>query len=481
MVIAVVAAPVLVAAALGTVKTSPQPATAATPPTPSALDAIVLLCPSPLGSDPTLSVARAEESVLEGADEQPEGEIRVGLGDAGEPLKVPVGGVAVAPPSNKAEVVSGTGSMAPGLVGSLVEAKPLAASDCGSAAAEQWFTGLGAGPTHASQLELVNPDDANAVADVTVYSDEGIVDVSELRGIAVPAGSSVPLNLAELLPQRGQLGLKVSVSRGRLGVFVVDQDDELGAGDSSQEWVPAQPEPAVTSVLLGVPTSSDGEQKLVVTNPGPNEAVVSLKVLTATSAFVPSGLPELQIPPESVGVFTLSDALAVAPTAPPKDKKDKKDKKKADKADEQAVAQEAPLGLLLESSEPVASSLRSVVGGDLSFTGADAPVDQGRIVVPAVDPTDGVSLVLSNGPVATAAKVRFLDAKGDVVAKQDVTGVEFAAVEVKVPAGTASISVDSVPGVSAALLVTGAKGNVVLTLRPLLTTLLVPAVQPTIR
>ncbi len=109
-----------------------------------------------------------------------------------------------------------------------------------------------------------------------------------------------------------------------------------------------------------------------MTNPGPNEAVVSLKVLTATSAFTPAGLPELQIPPESVGVFTLTDALAVAASDATKDKP-KKDDKLDEKADEKAVAQEAPLGLLIESSQPVASSLRSVVGGDLSFSGRGCP------------------------------------------------------------------------------------------------------------
>lgn len=475
--IAVVAVPLLVAGGLASLKAAPEPADAVSPPTPSALDAIDLLCPSPLGGDPTLSIARAEESVAEG-DTQTEGEILAGLGDTGTPIDVPVGGVVVAPAPSEADGISATGGMAPGLVGSLSEAKPRAVSDCSSPAAEQWFTGVGAGPTHASQLELLNPDEANAVADVTVYSDEGIVDVPALRGVGVPGGSSIRLSLAELLPQRGQLGLKVDVSRGRLGVFVVDQDDELGAGDTSQDWVPPQSEPAPTSVLLGVPTSSAGEHKLVVTNPGPNEAVVSLKVLTATSAFTPAGLPELQVPPESVGVFTLSGALAVA--ADTKDKP-KKDDKKNDAADAKVAAQEAPLGLLIESSEPVASSLRSVVGGDLSFTDAAAPIQQGRVVLPAVTSKDTATLLLSSGGVATTASVRFLNAKGAVVAEQDVTGVEFAAVEVKVPAGAASVSVDSSSGVSAAVLVSGPPGNVVLTLRPLLTTLLVPDVQPVIR
>ncbi len=477
MLIAVIAVPLLVVGALGNLDPVPEPSHAASPPTPSPLEAIDLLCPSPLSEDSVLAVGRAAE-----VDEaQTEGEIVVRVGAAAQPLDVPIGGVGVAPTPTEADVVSGSGAMAPGLIGSLAEAKPRAGSDCPSARAEQWYTGLGAGPTHASQLELVNPDESNAVADVTVYSDEGVVDVSDLRGIGVPASSSIRLNLAELLPQRGQLGLHVAVSRGRLGVFVLDEEDELGAGDVSQDWIPAQPASALTSVLLGLPTGTDAEaangsaqQKLVVTNPGPNEAVVSLKVLTQTSAFTPAGVPELQIPPNAVGVFTLTDALAAL--APRDTKKDKKDKK-----DEKAALEETALGLLVESSEPVASTLRSVVGGDLSFTGAAEPIEQSRVLVPEISEKERATLVLSNGPAAVTASVRFLGADGSQVGEQDVTAAESAAVEVKVPADTASISIDSPAGVSAGLLVTGPQGSLAVPVRQLLTTLLIPDVQPAIR
>ena len=58
-----------------------------------------------------------------------------------------------------------------------------------------WFTGVGSGAGHTSVLELVNPDSGTAIADVTVYGRSGVVDADELRGVSVPGGTSVRLDL----------------------------------------------------------------------------------------------------------------------------------------------------------------------------------------------------------------------------------------------------------------------------------------------
>ena len=72
-----------------------------------------------------------------------------------------------------------------------------AVAPCRQPASDQWFTGVGAGAGHSSVLELVNPDAGPAVVDGTLIGEDGVVDAPELRGVAVPAGGAVRIDLAD--------------------------------------------------------------------------------------------------------------------------------------------------------------------------------------------------------------------------------------------------------------------------------------------
>ena len=60
--------------------------------------------------------------------------------------------------------------------------RALAALDCPRPRRETWFTGVGGGAEHTSVIELVNPDDGPAVADITVLGRAGPLDAADLRG-----------------------------------------------------------------------------------------------------------------------------------------------------------------------------------------------------------------------------------------------------------------------------------------------------------
>ncbi len=445
--------PVVIAVALVTFSHPPvYPGHEDHPPSEQALAAVELSCPAAPAAGATLLVA---QSAVTPADVSPaESGVSFGLGAAQAPLALASGGV-LESPLGEAGVIVATGSAAPGLVGSVATSGQPAATNCAEPSATQWFGGLGAGPTHASELELVNPDRANAVADVTVFSEQGIVDVPQLRGVAVPAESHLVLKLAELLPQRGQLSLEVTVSRGRLGVHVLDRSDELGEGAASADWSPPQAQPAKLNVLVGLP-SAGGQHKLVVTNPGQNVALVSLRVSTPEAAFAPAGLAEVQIPPESVAVLAVTDAV------------------------NEAVA-DAGLGLLVESSEPVAAVLRSITEGDLSFTGSGTSLTQGLAVLPSLNKKDVASVVLGGGPDETSGTVRFLDQSGAILGEEVFTVPSLASKALPIPQGTRSLKIDSPTGVTAALVITGKQGAAIRGVLPLVTATLVPDVRPTVR
>ncbi len=155
------------------------------------------------------------------------------------PSDVPADRPATADAGARAVTVRGVDAMAPGLLASRQDEGPAAVS-CRAPASDQWFTGLGAAARHSSVLELVNPDPGPAVADITVIGPRGPVDAPSLRGITVPGGRSLRLDLAREIPLRGELSAHVVVSRGRLGVYAADTFDELGRGDAGTDWLAAQ-------------------------------------------------------------------------------------------------------------------------------------------------------------------------------------------------------------------------------------------------
>ena len=144
-------------------------------------------------------------------------------------------------------------------------------------------------------LELVNPDPGPAVADITLIGPRGPVDAPSLRGITVPGGRSLRLDLAREIPMRGELAAHVVVSRGRLGVYAADSFDELGRGEAGVDWLAAQ-QPGEDLLLLGLPAGT-GTRALVLANDGDDEVRAVVRVVTKDSAFRPQGLDDVRVPP----------------------------------------------------------------------------------------------------------------------------------------------------------------------------------------
>ncbi|MGH3346709.1 MAG: DUF5719 family protein, partial [Nocardioides sp.] len=251
--------------------------------------------------------------------------------------------------------VRGSGPVAAELIGARYVERGLASAPCVQPRPEYWFTGVGAGAEHSSTLELTNPDPGPAVADVTVWGGTGPIDVPGLRGISLPGGETQRLDLGSEIPRRGELLLNVEVSRGRLGATLVDEIPSIGARDATAAWLPASPEPSTESLLLGLVAGDDPAReaidRLVLGNPGTNEARAEVRVVTEDAVFVPEGLEEVRIDAESTETVTLSETL-------------------------RAQIEDGALGLLVTASEPVTATLRSVVDGDLGHapvaTGGDA-------------------------------------------------------------------------------------------------------------
>ncbi|GAB7004213.1 hypothetical protein JCM18899A_16850 [Nocardioides sp. AN3] len=436
--------PVVVALLLALVHPDP-PALERSRPTTSALTTSSVVCPSALDDKPGSSSAVRVASAS-GAT----GSLALTSEAGSSTVQVAPGRVSAVSSQGAPVVVSGQGALAPGLVAGIDSSKPLTALDCTPMMASQWLTGVGAGPTHASVLELTNPNPGSAVADVDVLGDEGPMDVPRLRGIAVEGRSHVQVDLGTVVPSTGDLALHVTVERGQLGVAVRDRGERLTGGTTTEDWLPAQPRPTRRNLLLGLQPGS-GQHTLTVANDSDHQTTADIRLITAGSVFAPAGVKPLTVPPHGVARVYLDDLM------------------KADNAKD-------AIGLEVDADEPVTASLRSVVDGDLSVL---TPGRRVFTATTAVLPPGRKQLVLAGADAVGVATVVARAADGRQLLEKRVSLQPDEGASLDLPDKAASVEVTPQrTALRGAMLVQDRGGSAVVRLRELVRSGAVPAVAP---
>ncbi len=410
-------------------------------PTRTALTRASIVCPSALPGAPTAYLSTAGKGA--------EGSVEVRTGPDAGTVRISADQVSAVDRGRGPLTVTGEDDLAPALVGARFGAGKLAAVSCSATAPDQWFTAVGAGAKHNSVLELVNPDAGPAIADVTVYGGVGRIDVPRLRGVSVPGRSSVRLDLGSVTPRRGELALHVLTSRGRLAASVSDTYDELGAGQSSQDWLGAQPAPSTRNVLMGL-APGEGTRSLSIANGGADEVRVSVKVISEDSVFAPEGVEEIRVAPDSVHRVTLTGSLLSA-------------------------IRKGAVGLEVTSTAPVTATLRSFAEGDLSHAVSGTPVSSGaRVVVPQ----GPKQVVLAGAEAAGVVTVVAFSESGERLASMRAEVGPGRGTVVKLPEKAVLVAVtpERTP-VTGAVLVSG-NGAAVVPLTELVRNGLIPAMSP---
>jgi Family of unknown function (DUF5719) len=414
-------------------------------PTLTALTNATVVCPAPAANATAGWVSSAS-----GAAGQ------VSVRAAGEPSSVTIStGASTRIPGSGAAAVKAAGSLAPGLLGLRAGTSPLTTEDCDVPSSTQWFTGLGAGANHDSVIELVNPDAGPADADITLYGRRPFT-ARKLHGITIPADRTVSLDLGVIAPRRALLSAQVQVTRGRLGVHVLDSRTHLTTHRVRRSWVPRQLAPALDSQLLGLPPGH-GTRTLQLGNPGTDVVRVQVKVITGDTSFAPAGLGTISVQAGATASVHLTQVL---------------DKALADGA----------LGVEVTADGPVTSSLLTDLGNDLAVTVPDTavhdravtllPVTSGKTATP-VAATLCVSAD-SSGAATVAAYAR----SGRSLLEKRVGQQAGHTVTMRLPRGTAYLSVEPVgTELHAAVVLTG-DGASVIPLTELLTRGLVPQIRP---
>lgn len=412
------------------------------PPVTSELTTASVVCPGALpGADGDVVGVTS----LSGAA----GGLVVGLGDDTVPVEVRPGRVTELTRGDDPVVVAGARDLAPGLVAGESTTGPLTATDCRPIAAEHWFTGVGSGATHSSVVELVNPYGGPALADLQLWAPAGPLDVPALRGVSVPGGTSTRLDLGEIVPRRGELVLQVGTSRGRLAVNVIDTYDELGSGPQVREWLPPQDMPATSSLLLGLARGT-GERTLVLANPGANELRATMQIVTPRSVFTPAGSEPVRVPPGTTKQVRIDDMLTDATSR-------------------------GAIGLLVEATEPMTTTLRQVVGGDLSLV---APASEVAEATGLVVPPGRKRLLLADPAAVGAATVVAYTGDGELLMSKRVELVPDTGLNISLPDDAALVTLTPERTTVRAAVLLVEEGTAVVSMRELVRTSLVPDVRP---
>lgn len=413
------------------------------PPTRTTLTSATLVCPPALPGAPELALTSTADDA--------QGELTVGHGKNAETADVSAGTVTTIRRENAA-AVSGEDDLAPGLVATRFGGDEAAATSCLPPDPHQWFTGVGAGAGHTSVLELTNPDSGTALADVAVLNGSGMVDAPRLRGVSVPGGSTVRLDLGALIPQRGELALDVLTVRGRLGASVLDRFDRVGSEPLTQDWLPGQGEPSSDNLLLGL-APGQGGRTLVVANGGDDEVRATVRIVTGDSVFAPKDVPELRIAPQSVRRLTLSSVLGEAMS-------------------------DGAIGLSVTASGPVTTTLRSLVAGDLSHTVTGVPLTSPATML--LPPGEGDRTVTIAGAArAGTVTVVSRSESGEQVGKKtiEVAPDQGATIDLP-PAAVLTTVTPARTAIYGSLVVSNRSGGTVLPLVAPVTSGLVPHVRP---
>ncbi|MDN7120827.1 hypothetical protein INN71_05435 [Nocardioides sp. ChNu-153] len=384
--------------------------------------------------------------------------------------EVPVADGAVATTSTGAPTtVRATGEAAPGLVAARYDAAGGAGRTCRTPDTGGWFVGLGAGADRASVLELTNPDAGTAVAAVTVLGETGPVDVEAARSVVVGAGETRRLDLGALAPTRGELGVRVEVTRGRLALGALQTTRPLDGTAGGSAWAPLLPAAAPATTLLGLPGDASTPRTLVVANPADAQVQVEVDLLGADGGYRPAGLEPVVVAPRAVASLDLTAAVA----------------------DGLADGAGGALGIRVVSTGDVAATLRSGAGADEVAAVPAAPLTTGTALLP---PQAGTArLVLSRdaedgtgdgsgdgsgddagdgagddaGEEAAPATVVARAADGAELLREDVALDPGASAAVDLPAGAARVDVESAgDAVRGALVVTAGARTSVLALAP---------------
>jgi hypothetical protein len=182
------------------------------------------------------------------------------------------------------------------------------AARCSDAASAHWYfadgsTALG----FDERLLIYNPFPDEAVVKVTLFTPGGVKAKANLSDVGVPAGRSVVLELNKFTLQQRIVGTAVDVVRGRV-VAWKSMSVKTQALSPGVQLTLGAAAPATTWYFPEGGVAAGLDERVTLLNPGRDEAIVTMSVMTAEKTVQPPKLVEIRIPGTSVKQIDLTNA-----------------------------------------------------------------------------------------------------------------------------------------------------------------------------
>ncbi len=194
-------------------------------------------------------------------------ELTIGAESGSEPTVTPVAapnnvaGDAFGAPSIISVPTAADAETAPLLAASQSQSAALddlsgfAAGTCSEASAESWLVGGSTDVGRTSVLALTNPTRADAIVDLTIYGENGVLDAPGSKGVIVKGGEQKLLSLAAFAPNLITPIVHVA-SRGGQVAAVIQHSVIRGLTPSGVEYVAPTSPAANTQMIAGVTISA---------------------------------------------------------------------------------------------------------------------------------------------------------------------------------------------------------------------------------
>ena len=207
------------------------------------------------------------------------------------------------------------GHGAPVVAGSIAQSsKPVrgaTAGRCAPDASATWYFAEGSTEIgYDERIVLYNPFPAEAVVRITVFTPKGPQSKTGLSEIPVHESSATAVALNDFVRVQPILGASVEVARGRVVAWRVML---VEAGDSESASASLGVErPAETWYVPNGETRSGVRQQISILNPGPDEAIVSLSLVSGKGVVQPPKLIDFVVRPRTVKSIVVGDFLKEA-------------------------------------------------------------------------------------------------------------------------------------------------------------------------
>jgi hypothetical protein len=270
---------------------------------------------------------------------------------------------------------------------------------CQAPATDWWFSGADGRIGFTDMLLIANPSPAPATVAVSTWGAKGPVN-NQLDALRIPARSTTRVSVASIAPDVASVGVRVHATSGSVVATIVDHRSK-GINSLGGDVIPSVAAPFTSGVIPGFPAGR-GPRYLIMTAPYDRDATVSLRLVTKSGSFAPSGINQVVVRAGHSKVVSLARPLAQSPGA-----------------------------VELQSDQPVIASGLSVTlesGGrpDIMWLGVSPPIQGSAAIADGKQPDGGHTILYLSAPLG-AAQVRVTAPSGTTMTVSIPAGKTVAA------------------------------------------------------